>query len=186
MPLIRHAHAMLVEIPVETMRTDAVQSFVKQETIFVDMETDDGTPDRGYSYAIGTGGRAVLSMLHDHLLPAVVGQDMRRPEAVWRQLFSQTRATTVGAVTSLALAAIDIAVCDARCRRNGEPLWRAAGGSRRRIVRPTLCSWLQQALPMVASRLHTIPSFGFVQHQRTCRLLSRTRTHLTVRAVKPS
>ncbi|MGN6219663.1 MAG: mandelate racemase/muconate lactonizing enzyme family protein, partial [Microbacterium sp.] len=129
MSVITHARAMLVDIPVETVRTDAVQSFVKQETIVVDLETSDGTPGRGYSYTIGTGGRAVLSMLREHLLPALVGQDVRRPEAVWRHLFGQTRATTVGAITSLALAAIDTAVWDARCRREDEPLWRAAGGA---------------------------------------------------------
>jgi len=130
MSVITHARAMLVDIPVETVRTDAVQSFVKQETIVVDLETSDGTPGRGYAYTIGTGGRAVLSMLQDHLLPAVLGQDVRRPEAVWRHLFTQTRATTVGAITSLALAAIDTAVWDARCRRDAEPLWRAAGGAK--------------------------------------------------------
>ena len=129
MSVITHARAMLVDIPVETVRTDAVQSFLKQETIVVDLDTDDGTPGRGYAYTIGTGGRAVLSMLRDHLLPAVIGQDVCRPEAIWLHAFSQTRATTVGAITSLALAAIDTAVWDARCRRDGEPLWRAAGGS---------------------------------------------------------
>lgn len=130
MPVITSASAMLVDIPVETVRTDAMQSFLKQETIIVDLTTDDATPGRGYAYTIGTGGRAVLSMLRDHLLPAVIGQDVRRPEAAWRHVHSQTRATTVGAITSLALAAIDTAIWDARCRRAGEPLWRMAGGSR--------------------------------------------------------
>ncbi|MFD6698239.1 MULTISPECIES: mandelate racemase/muconate lactonizing enzyme family protein [unclassified Microbacterium] len=129
MTRITAARAALVDIPVETVRTDAVQSFLKQETIIVDLDTDGGVSGRGYSYTIGTGGRAVLSMLRDHLLPAVIGQDVRRPEAVWHHAFSQTRATTTGAITSLALAAIDTAVWDARCRSHGEPLWRAAGGT---------------------------------------------------------
>jgi L-alanine-DL-glutamate epimerase-like enolase superfamily enzyme len=143
MPVITDARAMLVDIPVETARTDAVQSFLKQETILVDLVTDDGTPGRGYSYTIGTGGGAVLAMLRHHLLPAVLGQDVRRPEAVWRHLFTQTRATTVGAITSLALAAVDTAVWDARCRRDGEPLWRAAGGARPDVpVYDTEGGWL--------------------------------------------
>ena len=39
----------------------------------------------------------------------------------------------VGGITSLALAAIDIALWDLRCLRAGEPLWRVAGGFRSRL-----------------------------------------------------
>jgi L-alanine-DL-glutamate epimerase-like enolase superfamily enzyme len=133
MPVITSADAMLVDVPVENVRTDAIQSFLKQETIVVDLTTDDGTPGRGYAYTIGTGGRAVLSMLRDHLLPTLIGLDVRRPEHIWRHAFSQTRATTIGAITSLALAAIDTAVWDARCRHAGESLWRMAGGARQEV-----------------------------------------------------
>jgi L-alanine-DL-glutamate epimerase-like enolase superfamily enzyme len=40
---------------------------------------------------------------------------------------------SVGAITSLALAAVDIALWDLRCRRADEPLWRLAGGFRREV-----------------------------------------------------
>ena len=40
---IVEATAYLADIAVETVRTDAVQSFIKQETVFVDLVTDDGT-----------------------------------------------------------------------------------------------------------------------------------------------
>jgi L-alanine-DL-glutamate epimerase-like enolase superfamily enzyme len=58
------AEAFLCDVEVETVRTDAIQSFAKQETIFVDIETEDGLVGTGYSYTIGTGGRAVLQLLH--------------------------------------------------------------------------------------------------------------------------
>ncbi len=124
------AEAWLCDLPVETVRTDAVQSFVKQETILVRIRTADGTEGIGYSYTIGTGGGAVLSLLRTGLLDLLVGQDSSRPEAVWLALFSSTRATTVGAITSLAIAAVDCAVWDARSRASDTPLWRAAGGAR--------------------------------------------------------
>jgi len=123
------AEAWLSDLEVETVRTDAMQSFLKQETIFVRLRTADGIEGLGYSYTIGTGGRAVLSLLRETLLPALVGLDANRPEHVWRALHSTTRATTVGVITSLALAAVDTAVWDARCRAAGLPLWVAAGGA---------------------------------------------------------
>jgi len=133
MPKIQAATAFLVDIDVETVRADAVQSFLKQETLFVEITTDDGLTGTGYSYTIGTGGRAVLAMLREHLIPQLIGLDAREVEAAWMRLFASTRATTVGAITSLALAAVDTALWDLRCLRAGEPLWRLAGGHRQRV-----------------------------------------------------
>jgi L-alanine-DL-glutamate epimerase-like enolase superfamily enzyme len=130
---ILQAEAFLVDIPVETVRTDAVQAFLKQETVFVRVTEADGYVGLGYTYTIGTGGTAVLAMLRDYLLPRLVGQDATQVEGVWMDLFAATRATTTGAITSLALAAVDTALWDIRCLRSGLPLWREAGGFRDRV-----------------------------------------------------
>lgn len=84
MPRITKAEAYLVDVEVETVRTDAVQSFVKQETIFVEVRTDDGLTGTGYAFTIGTGGSSVLALLRDHLLPRLAGQDAARIEEIGR------------------------------------------------------------------------------------------------------
>lgn len=141
---IVHAEAYLADIEVETLRTDAVQAFLKQETLFVELRTSDGQTGRGYSYTIGTGGRAVLAMLREHFIPQLIGADSRNPEAIWRMLFNSSRATSVGVITSLALAAVDTAVWDVNCRRTKTPLWRAAGGYRQVVpLYDTEGGWLQ-------------------------------------------
>ncbi|MED7953205.1 mandelate racemase/muconate lactonizing enzyme family protein [Streptomyces sp. BE303] len=143
MTTITTATALLADIAVETDRTDAVQAFVKQETILVEIATTDGLRGTGYSYTIGTGGSSVLSLLNDHLLPLLGGQDARNVEALWQRLFAATRSTTTGAITSLALAAVDTALWDLRCKRAGEPLWRLAGGHRPQVpVYDTEGGWL--------------------------------------------
>ncbi len=128
--LIVTAEAWLSDLEVETLRTDAVQSFVKQETVFVRIRTRDGVEGVGYSYTIGTGGAAVVALLRGGLLERLIGLDASRPEEVWSTLFSLTRATTVGLITSLALAAVDTAILDARGKLTQQPLWRLAGGAR--------------------------------------------------------
>jgi len=133
MPVITHARAYLVDLEVETVRTDAVQSFLKQETIFVEITTDDGLTGTGYSYTIGTGGLAVLAMLREHLLAQLTGLDAELIEANWMTLFASTRATTTGAITSLALAAVDTALWDLKALRASAPLWKVAGGYRREV-----------------------------------------------------
>ncbi|MDQ5819265.1 MAG: mandelate racemase/muconate lactonizing enzyme family protein [Actinomycetota bacterium] len=138
------AEAFLCDVEVETVRTDAIQFFAKQETIFVDIETEDGLVGTGYSYTIGTGGRAVLQLLKTDLLNFLVGEDARQIEALWRKLFWATHATAVGAITSLALAAVDIALWDVRCKAAGQPLWLLAGGANSAVpLYDTEGGWLQ-------------------------------------------
>ena len=144
MAVVRAAEAFLVDLAVERVRQDAVQTFLGQETIFVELTTDDGLTGLGYSYTIGTGGSSVLALLRDHLLPRLLGADSRQVEWIWRDLFTATRATTVGAIASLAFAAVDTALWDLRCRRQYEPLWRVAGGFRPRVpLYDTENGWLQ-------------------------------------------
>jgi len=132
-----------VDLPPPVPRSDAIQSFVTQETPFVRVVCDDGSEGIGYSYTIGTGGSSVMALLRDHLAPRLIGKDPARIEAIWRELMFATHATSVGAITSLALAAIDTALWDWRCRRDGQPLWRAAGGAKTRIpVYTTEGGWL--------------------------------------------
>ncbi|WP_454171257.1 mandelate racemase/muconate lactonizing enzyme family protein [Microbacterium maritypicum] len=133
MTRITAATARLVDIEVEKVRTDAMQSFLKQETIIVTVETADGLTGRGYSYTIGTGGRATLSMLNEHLLATLVGEDSRLVEHLWRRLYDSTRATSIGVITALALAAVDTALWDLRAQRAVQPLWMIAGGHRRAV-----------------------------------------------------
>ena len=127
---IRRVDTYLIDLIPERPRTDAIQAFTKQETIFVDIETSDGVVGTGYAYTIGTGGRAVLEMLRNDLVPLLAGEDANQIEAIWQKLFWTTHGTAVGAITSLALAAVDIALWDVRGKTLGQPLWRLAGGAR--------------------------------------------------------
>ncbi|MDQ1597500.1 MAG: hypothetical protein QOI70_924 [Microbacteriaceae bacterium] len=144
MTIITAATVSLVDLEVETVRTDAVQSFVKQETIFVAISTSEGLEGTGYSYTIGTGGLSVVALLRESLLPMLLGRDSRDVEAIWRTVHDTTHATTVGAITSLALAAIDTALWDLKCLRAEQPLWRMAGGYRNSVpLYDTEGGWLQ-------------------------------------------
>jgi len=153
---------LLVDLPPPVPRSDAIQSFVTQETPFVRIVCDDGSSGIGYSYTIGTGGSSVLALLRDHLAPRLIGRDPAHIEALWRELMFATHATTVGAITSLALAAIDTALWDWRCRRDGQPLWLAAGGAKPRIpVYTTEGGWLHLAIEDLVRETLAAQAAGF-------------------------
>ena len=133
MARITHVEVLLVDLVPKVKRTDAIQSFVSQETPMVKITDADGMVGIGYSYTIGTGGSSVLDLLNDHLCPRLIGCEAEEIEGIWRSLFFHTHATTVGALTSIALAAIDTALWDLRCKRAKLPLWRMAGGAQRSV-----------------------------------------------------
>ncbi|MEO4000345.1 mandelate racemase/muconate lactonizing enzyme family protein [Mesorhizobium sp. CAU 1732] len=122
----------MVNLDPMVVRTDAIQSFVRQETPMVTITDADGAVGTGYSYTIGTGGASVMRMLIDHFAPLLLGRDADRIEAIWHELEFATHATTIGAITSIALAAVDTALWDLRAKKQGMPLWKLAGGARDR------------------------------------------------------
>jgi L-alanine-DL-glutamate epimerase-like enolase superfamily enzyme len=129
MASIDQVEIFMLDLPPKVRRVDAIQSFVSQETPMVRIRTDDGAEGVGYSYTIGTGGRSVVALLQHHLAPRLIGRDPAMIEQIWRDLFFATHATAVGAITALALACVDTALWDLRCRRSGRPLHVEAGGA---------------------------------------------------------
>ncbi len=143
MSRIEKVDIQMVNLAPKVRREDAIQSFVCQETPIVTITDSDGARGTGYSYTIGSGGSAVAALLRDHLAPLLCGRDPARIGGIWHDLLMSTHSTSVGAITSLALAAIDTALWDMQCRRAGLPLWKAAGGARQSVaVYSTEGGWL--------------------------------------------
>jgi len=133
MAKIVSVEVLQADLKPKVKRTDAVQSFELQETPMVRITDADGAIGTGYSYTIGTGGSSVCKLIDDRLAPVLIGREAEEIEGLWRALFFRVHATTVGAITSIALAAIDTAVWDLRARKAGLPLHRLAGGAKSSI-----------------------------------------------------
>jgi L-alanine-DL-glutamate epimerase-like enolase superfamily enzyme len=143
MPKITRVEIFQVDLKPKVPRSDAIQSFSMQETPMLRLFCDDGSEGTGYSYTIGNGASSVLALLRDHMAPRLLGKDAERVEEIWKDLFFYTHATSVGAITSIALCVVDTALWDRRCRAAGLPLHIFAGGAHRRIpVYDTEGGWL--------------------------------------------
>src|SRR3984957_14020998 len=150
MATIERVEIRMVDLKPKVKRVDAIQSFVSQETPIVRITDADGAVGTGYSYTIGTGGHSIIELLARTFAPALIGREAGMVEQIWRDLLFRTHATSVGAITSLALAAVDTALWDLRCRKAGLPLHVMAGGAQERVrLYTTEGGWLhiaQQAL----------------------------------------
>lgn len=162
MAMIERVELRMVDLAPTVKRTDAIQSFVSQETPIVTITDADGAAGTGYSYTIGTGGSSVMRLLADHLAPRLLGRDAEAIEAIWRDLEFSTHATTVGAITAIALAVIDTALWDLRARRAGLPLWRLAGGAKDRCpLYTTEGGWLHIATEALVEDALAAKAAGF-------------------------
>ncbi len=130
MSQITGVEILMVDLVPKVKRTDAIQSFDSQETPMVRITDSTGVTGTGYCYTIGQGGTAVMALLRDTLAPLLIGREAEEIERIWRDLLFSTHATAVGAITSLALAAIDTALWDLRCRKADLPLFRMLGGAK--------------------------------------------------------
>jgi hypothetical protein len=133
MSKITRIEVLQVDLQPKVARSDAIQTFSLQETPMLRLFCDDGSEGTGYSYTIGNGGSSVIVLLRDHLAPRLLGKDAEMVEEIWKDLFFFTHATSVGAITSIALCVVDTALWDRRCRAASLPLHVMAGGAQRRI-----------------------------------------------------
>ncbi len=151
-----------VNLPPKVVRTDAIQSFVTQETILLTLRCSDGVEGTGYAYTIGTGGSSVLALLRDHLAPRLIGRNALHIEAIWKDLFFHTHATAVGAITSLALACVDTALWDWRARHFALPLWQLLGGAQASVpVYTTEGGWLHLSAGELVEQTLAAQAQGF-------------------------
>jgi len=162
MAVITRVEFQMIDLVPKVKRVDAIQSFVSQETPIVTIHDSDGAVGTGYSYTIGTGGPSVMALLEHTLAPALIGRDPECLEAIWRDLLFLTHATSVGAITSLALAAIDTALWDMRCKKMQLPLWKVAGGSWDRVpVYSTEGGWLHLETSVLVEDALAMQGKGF-------------------------
>jgi L-alanine-DL-glutamate epimerase-like enolase superfamily enzyme len=141
------AEARLARVPVEPPRGDAIQQFDALELPIVEITDRGGRRGIGFSYTIGTGGTAILPLIEDELLPALIGQDGRPIGALMRRLIQQIHALTPGCISSAALAAIDVALWDLAGVRARAPLYLLLGGAADRIpLYNTHVGWLNRPI----------------------------------------
>lgn len=160
---ITKAEARLIRVPVEPPRGDAIQKFDALELPMVWLTDGAGRTGLGFGYTIGTGGTAILELLRAELLGRLAGQDARRVAFIHEQLYKSIHALTPGCVTSVALAAVDVALWDLAGKRTRTPLYILLGGAKEKVLAyNTHVGWLNRPLDeMVALCREAVLRDGF-------------------------
>lgn len=122
----------LFRIPLAEVLTDAKHGdHTHFQLVTATITLADGSVGTGYTYTGGRGGTAIKAMIDDDLAPVLLGREGTDVEGVWDFCEWHLHYVGRGGIASFAVAAIDIALWDIRCRRAGLPLWKMAGGADR-------------------------------------------------------
>ncbi len=99
MATIERVEILMVDLKPKVKRTDAIQSFVSQETPIVRIADRDGAAAR---LQLHNRHRRPVGdeLIARTLAPALIGRDAAEVEQIWRDLNFLTHATTVGAITA--------------------------------------------------------------------------------------
>ncbi len=116
-------------IPLATPLSDSTHGEMSFfELITARIRDDKGGEGLGYTYTVGRGAPAILSVLEHDLAPLLMGEDPRRIERIWERMWWGLHYVGRGGIAGFALSAVDIALWDMAGKRQGEPLWRLLGG----------------------------------------------------------
>lgn len=130
MSKIKSIITRLFEVPLPEVLTDAKHGdHTHFELVTVTIGLDDGSEGTGYTYTGGKGGYAIKAMLDHDFVSALIGKDGDDIEGIFDFMEWHVHYVARGGIASFAISAIDIALWDIRCRKAGQPLWKAAGGA---------------------------------------------------------
>jgi L-alanine-DL-glutamate epimerase-like enolase superfamily enzyme len=130
-------HGFSIEIPLLEGRVEGYGREEQKHFVFCEVETDEGHV--GYGLTGHFLARAVIVALHDHVLPAVRGMDVREIEAIHRKVWRSLNPRAMTGVISMALSCLDIALWDIMGKAEGRSIAALLGGARTRV--PAYCTF---------------------------------------------
>ena len=110
---------------------DQIHKVTHIEILMADIATDTGLVGTGFTHTSGVGGLTLKAMLGE-LVPTLIGREVN-PQAIWHDSWAYLRDNGVGGVTTLALAAVDIALWDLLGKARSLSLPRLLGTMRDRV-----------------------------------------------------
>lgn len=120
--------AQLVSLPLlKGPWTDSIHHTTAIEIVVVDVTTNTGLVGTGFTHTTVAGGQAVRTLIERGLTPFVVGQAVA-PRALWHRCWKHLHDLGGGGLTTIALAALDIALWDLLAKEVGKPLTALLGG----------------------------------------------------------
>lgn len=161
---ITRVESFILHVPLRKYVEDSFNTADQWGLPGVILHTDAGVVGTGYTSTLTHGDQAIKSVIDELYAPVLIGQDPRLNERLWQQLF-WSKAHWVGRVgiTTMAHAAVDMALWDIKAKTANLPLWRYLGGDKdgRVLSYNTDGGWLNYTLDELLGHLGAIVDQGW-------------------------
>ena len=170
--VLAHAPVEQLDVGAYTIPTDAPEAdgtlAWDATTIVVVHARGGGESGLGYTYADVSTAKLIASKLAG----VVRGSDAMAPQSAWAAMVEQTRNLGRPGITSMAIAAVDLAIWDLKARVLGLPLCGLLGMARDRVpvygsggftaysndrLAAQLAGWVQDGIPWVKMKVGSVP-----------------------------
>jgi L-alanine-DL-glutamate epimerase-like enolase superfamily enzyme len=161
MSTVTDVHTGLYGVPNEEALADATQTFDELELVVAWIETSAGAEGVGFTYTIGEGGAAILRYLDDVIVPKLRGRPVA-PRRVYRELRDATTFVGREGISEFAIAAVDVALWDAKGKEADRPLYDLLGGAREPVpAYETNGGWIQFDVDRLRANAERAATEGF-------------------------
>lgn len=127
---ITGSETFILKIPIGREIADSMQSVSHLEIVGVTVQTDAGISGTGYTITVGFGGSVIQEVLDTLFVGELPGRDPHDVREIWQQLyFGKAHWIGRAGATTMAQAAVDIALWDIIAKAAERPLWQTLGAA---------------------------------------------------------
>jgi L-alanine-DL-glutamate epimerase-like enolase superfamily enzyme len=128
---ITSVDSFLLLVPIGSTIADSMRAVNSIEFVGLKIATDDGILGTGYTVTVGFGGSVIKNVIDTLFAGELIGRDPHDVKEIWHALYNG-KAHWIGraGVTTMAQAAVDIALWDIIAKAANLPLWQLLGGAR--------------------------------------------------------
>jgi L-alanine-DL-glutamate epimerase-like enolase superfamily enzyme len=128
---ISHAETFILQVPTRREMADSMQSVKFVEFVGINVSTNEGIMGTGYTVTVGAGGSVIKEVLDKLFVERLIGKDPFNVKEIWYQLYyGKSHWIGRAGATTMAQAAVDIALWDIIAKSARRPLWQVLGGCR--------------------------------------------------------
>ena len=121
-PQIESVQVAVARVPLDRPTSFSTRTVTERHYGLVKVRSSDGHEGIGFCYAGSRGGDLVKVAVEQLLAPLLVGQESRRSEGLWQEMYQESLLQGRSGATMRALSILDNAIWDLNARSVGLPL----------------------------------------------------------------
>jgi L-alanine-DL-glutamate epimerase-like enolase superfamily enzyme len=161
---ITKVDAFILRVPLGRKVADSFNATEHVGMPGVRIHTDTGLVGTGFTTTLGSGDDLIRGAIATYYTPVLMGRDPFYVKQLWHELYwSSLHWIGRQGITTMAMAAVDVALWDLMAKAMEEPLWRVLGGAKEKKIKTynTDGGWLNKSVDEMVDHLKRLIDQGW-------------------------